>query len=233
MENREDNNIVYCATNKINGKKYIGYTVKSLAERKQTHKYRANTKDTKYHTIFRLAIRKYGWENFEWDILSRVNTKEEAIVKEIELISKLNTFTPNGYNISKGGNGGFISKEVNKKISISLKRLHENKKLISKFSLFSSEERINNAKKAWETKRKKDYIPKKGYKISEEGRRKMSTSKRKLSKTFEWVNKKSNEYFTGTVIELLEYSTDKQSQLYKVSNKKIESTKSGWCLKDN
>jgi len=59
--------IIYKATNKINGKCYIGQTVKTLARRKCDHlcRLRKGDRDHKFY----LALRKYGQENFEWETL--------------------------------------------------------------------------------------------------------------------------------------------------------------------
>lgn len=54
---------------------------------------------------FYRAIQKYGWDNFQHDILFTGLTKEEAEQKEIELIAFYNsTNIKYGYNIKAGGN---------------------------------------------------------------------------------------------------------------------------------
>lgn len=89
---------VYCHTNKINGKKYIGITKNSPAKRW------ANGKGYQ-GMVFGKAIDKYGWESFFHEILFTDLTKEEACQKEIELIARYNTCNPkHGYNQSAGGN---------------------------------------------------------------------------------------------------------------------------------
>lgn len=50
------------------------------------------------------AIKKYGVENFKFELLYSGLTIEEAENKEIELIASKNTRVPNGYNVAKGGN---------------------------------------------------------------------------------------------------------------------------------
>lgn len=49
------------------------------------------------------AIAKYGKENFNFEILFSHLSIEEACEKEKQLILKLNTLIPNGYNVDKGG----------------------------------------------------------------------------------------------------------------------------------
>ena len=95
--------IVYIATNTLNHKSYIGVTTKSLRERKRTHKIAAK----KSNFYFYRAVRKYGMEAFEWEILDdSAISIEDLYEKEKFYIKKLNTSVPTGYNISSGGHGG-------------------------------------------------------------------------------------------------------------------------------
>lgn len=55
------------------------------------------------------AISKYGWDNFEHEILMTDLSFDEACSREIEMIELLNTTDDRfGYNISAGGNGGRV-----------------------------------------------------------------------------------------------------------------------------
>lgn len=98
----DNNHKIYVYTNKINGKKYVGQTNRSL-------KRRANgNHGTGYKgcTVFWNAIQKYGWENFEAEILYDNLTQEEANELEIKTIKELNTLDDNyGYNMCIGGDG--------------------------------------------------------------------------------------------------------------------------------
>lgn len=93
---------VYCATNKINGKKYIGKTIMSLSNRIYAHKYRSIRGESGY---LNSAIRKYGFDNFEWLSMYEDTNECNLFDKEKELILILNTKNPNGYNITDGGEG--------------------------------------------------------------------------------------------------------------------------------
>lgn len=66
MEQRKG--VVYCAKNKINGKCYIGETVSKFYIRQSAHKGNALKPKEKrdFESAFYNAIRKYGWDNFEW-----------------------------------------------------------------------------------------------------------------------------------------------------------------------
>lgn len=49
------------------------------------------------------AIKKYGVENFLFELLDKGLSIEEAEQKEIQYIKTKNTLVPNGYNIETGG----------------------------------------------------------------------------------------------------------------------------------
>lgn len=90
---------VYCHTNKINGKRYVGIT----KQKPEVRWCNGHGYDTQY---FRRAIDKYGWEEFTHEILFTNLTEDEAKQKEIELIAKWDLTNPNkGYNITMGGDG--------------------------------------------------------------------------------------------------------------------------------
>lgn len=96
---------LYLITNLINNKKYVGIT-KNYKERFSYHRakaFRPNHKE--YDKPLYRAFRKYGLENFQFEVLREDLDLEEAKRLEIEFISKLNTLTRNnfGYNITEGG----------------------------------------------------------------------------------------------------------------------------------
>lgn len=110
--------IVYMATNKINGKEYIGQTVGDIGQRRRSHMCSSlNKKDGAY---FHNAIRKYGPENFDWEILHDGITNIDDLNKmEIYYIGYYDTFN-NGYNLTVGGEGSVghrPSKETKEKTS--------------------------------------------------------------------------------------------------------------------
>lgn len=97
---------LYRITNIVNNKKYIGIT-NNYKKRWSNHKC-GNSKSM----IIAKAIKKYGKENFLFEIIEKNLTLEEANQKEIEYINLEQTLAPNGYNISKGG--GIIPTEVSR-----------------------------------------------------------------------------------------------------------------------
>ena len=98
MPQEERNWKLYKYTNKINELVYIGITSRSLEERWQNgHGYRNNQHLDR-------AIKKYGQEAFDRQILISNLTFEEAAQKEIETIAEYDATNPQkGYNIALGG----------------------------------------------------------------------------------------------------------------------------------
>lgn len=88
---------VYQITNLINKKAYIGIT-NNYVKRWSNHKCCNNP-----NMVIAKAIKKYGVDNFKFEILYQGLSVEEAEEKEIELIKNKNTQAPYGYNIQKGG----------------------------------------------------------------------------------------------------------------------------------
>lgn len=86
-------------TNLFNGKKYIGITSQMPPEKR----WRKGGKG--YKGYFRNAINKYGWENFSHEIIADNLTFESACALEKKYIEIYNSKAPNGYNLTKGGEG--------------------------------------------------------------------------------------------------------------------------------
>lgn len=99
--NKVNNYKVYAHINKINGKIYVGQTKKAVSSRWGRGSGYINT------PIFYKAIEKYGWDNFDHEIIAGNLTKEEAENFEMLLIEKLETQNrERGYNIQIGGTNG-------------------------------------------------------------------------------------------------------------------------------
>ena len=117
--------IIYLITNKINNKKYVGQTTKSLAERWQNHIGKSRS-GTVSQPIAR-AIKKYGKINFSIEKIAEANTKEELNTLEEKLIRELGTLVPDGYNIAPGGDNREISDYHRKRISEGIKNSPKSK----------------------------------------------------------------------------------------------------------
>lgn len=103
---------IYIATNLSNKKQYIGQTIQPIKERIREHK----NSTIKTNTCFGNAIKKYGIDGFKWIYFSCL--EEDLDWCEVFLIKKLNTLSPNGYNLTSGGQKGpkHLSAETIKKI---------------------------------------------------------------------------------------------------------------------
>lgn len=105
---------LYMHTCNINNKKYIGITKQTLDRR-----FRKNGRGYKNSIKFYSAIQKYGWENFEHQLILQNLTKQEAEFFEIEMIKYYKSSDRKyGYNVANGGNTvGTVSEETKKKLS--------------------------------------------------------------------------------------------------------------------
>lgn len=138
------------ATNKINGKCYVGQTVGSLRQRRNNHISAA--KAYRDNCYFHNAIRKYGADNFDWIILHDDITDIDFLNRlEIYYIGYYDTFE-NGYNLTLGGGGmvGYTpSTKTRKKLSEAGKGRKQSTKTRKKIG------KANKGKKlSTETKRK-------------------------------------------------------------------------------
>jgi group I intron endonuclease len=121
---------IYKVTNNINGKRYIGYSA-DWKSRRRIHKYIADKNKKSYP--FYNAIRKYGFDNFSWEVIYQSKDKMHTLEEmETFFIHEYNTLAPNGYNMKTGGEGGNLSSESRKKISD------------SRIGIKFSDEHINN-----------------------------------------------------------------------------------------
>lgn len=108
--------IIYKATNKNNGKVYIGQTTNTLEYRKQQH-IREMRSSKKHNTYFLNALSYYGPESFLFEEIDSASSLEELNNKEkywIEFFDSTNRIR--GYNLDSGGNNNKKSKETRQKI---------------------------------------------------------------------------------------------------------------------
>jgi group I intron endonuclease len=106
---------VYEITNKINGKKYIGITSRSVKERFEEHLSRARC-DARNSRLY-MAMRKYGYENFTVKLLIQTSGENEVRELEAEFIVNNDSYE-NGYNCNLGGHGNLkVPYEIREKIS--------------------------------------------------------------------------------------------------------------------
>lgn len=100
--------IIYCITNLVNGKRYIGQTTMPLYKRWHAHK-KANGRCISIAA----AIKKYGVDAFEIIEIDRAFSREELDEKEVAHIAAANTLDPQfGYNLRPGGMSATFSEET-------------------------------------------------------------------------------------------------------------------------
>ena len=209
---------IYRILNKITKKCYIGETkCKDVTRRWNQHK--QTIEINKGCPALRDAIKKYGIENFEFSVLI-ICFDDDRFKYEIEYIKKYNSVVPNGYNITKGGEGGGFqgkkhTEEVKNEIKNKLKQKYidnpDLKKQMSernKIVMSSPEirEKIKNGilnsekwKKVIDDKRVGNY---KQTKHTEESKNKISESLKKYNannkiikiKQYDMNNNLLNEY---------------------------------------
>lgn len=98
---------IYKHTNKLNGKCYVGQTVHTPEKRWQGHLHGAAHGS---NMVFHRALRKYGPDVWDHEVLEEVLTKADANTCEIKWIALLNSTHPRiGYNRTSGGDGGCMS----------------------------------------------------------------------------------------------------------------------------
>jgi hypothetical protein len=85
-----------------NGKSYIGITSRTAQKRFVGH---IASSRNRPRGIVSFAIGKYGSENVALTVLGECDNWELLCLAEIEAIEMLNTKSPNGYNLTDGGDG--------------------------------------------------------------------------------------------------------------------------------
>ena len=126
---------------------YIGQTIRETI-RKCGHKYAALKENAQ--TKFARAIRKYGWENFEYEVLFTIDNDDKKRVKEkldfMEryYIRKFDSYN-NGYNRTIGGSSlrgkNHPRALINEDIVWKIRELYGQKvKRSSVFSVFQNDE---------------------------------------------------------------------------------------------
>jgi group I intron endonuclease len=104
--------IVYKHTNKINGKIYVGQTWRTIRQRSK------NGTHYKGNPHFWAAIQKYGWKNFQSELITVAHTQEIANYWEQYFIDQYDSRNRDtGYNFRDAGSHGKMSTESRLKMS--------------------------------------------------------------------------------------------------------------------
>lgn len=112
--------LIYRITNIKSGKVYIGQTVRTLEERMAEHARHSKT-------AIDAAIKKYGIDAFNVEVIDTAETVDELNEKERYWIQYYGCEKPNGYNLCEGGGNtrGYNHREASKaKMSIAKKKAY-------------------------------------------------------------------------------------------------------------
>ncbi len=108
---------IYKITNTINDKVYIGQTSLTLEKRFKGHLYHAKREPV---TAIHHAMKAHGYENFGIELLREVPDKHMNLW-EVAYIKRLESMSPDGYNMRSGGGQRTVLAEASKqKISAAL-----------------------------------------------------------------------------------------------------------------
>ena len=102
-----------------NGKSYIGQTYQA------DPKHRWGKDGSGYgNSIFGNAIKKYGWENIQHEILAEIDFEDLSELNNLEekFIMEFNTIYPNGYNMKSVGNNYIRSEAFKTKLKESIQK---------------------------------------------------------------------------------------------------------------
>lgn len=110
---------LYVIRNAVNGKQYIGITMRELPVRLSEHRGLANRHGK---NALAKAFRKYGHAAFTATLIGEALTWEELLQMEREAIQTYNTYAPTGwgYNLTLGGEGSLgreVSEDARQRIS--------------------------------------------------------------------------------------------------------------------
>lgn len=115
-------NFVYQTKNKINGKTYIGvHCTNVLNDGYIGCGIKSQNSTNYYNTAFSNAVKKYGYENFEVEILAFFNSSEEAYEEESYLVNESWINSKDNYNTSIGGRHSRMSEAGKKRVSERMK----------------------------------------------------------------------------------------------------------------
>jgi hypothetical protein len=98
---------IYCITNLINSKRYVGKTTLTIQDRFQEHCHDSKKERCEKRPLYD-AFNKYGIENFKIEELEYVEDDALLDKREVYWIKELETYGRNGYNASKGGDGKLL-----------------------------------------------------------------------------------------------------------------------------
>lgn len=128
------NSGIYKLTNKLNNKVYIGQSKRLKIRLKEHRVSETKSEEKSSQSVLRRAIKKYGFHNFNFEVLLYCEEGDYMNAMETKLIQFYNCLVPNGYNVKDGGNKIYMSEEGKRRISEKAKNriiTEEHKKKVS------------------------------------------------------------------------------------------------------
>jgi group I intron endonuclease len=138
---------IYIITNEINGKQYVGQTIKNVRDRWYLHCCPTN----KSNSALTKAIIKYGKNNFKINSIEQIeDNNRECLLEKLNILEKcyinaFNSLVPNGYNILIGGKNTKRPINLVNKIANSLKGNPRMKSWLGKKFSESHKENLSKA----------------------------------------------------------------------------------------
>ena len=214
---------IYKFTNKISGKSYIGQSI-NVKQRYTNHIWSSKL-DTPQQK-FDYAIKKYGIDKFNFEVIEELETSERLNEREIYWIKFYDTFKGCGYNMNAGGksfsgtdhhmadmkpytfyhNDGRVEKDI---IQIDFCNKYNNVSNVGVSKLINGERRKH---KGWRIHK---VLPK--------------TIKSPNGSVMTIYNEELNLYATGSLTELSKKYNLHKGTLSSVRTKKVNSV-NGWTL---
>ena len=183
---------IYKSVNTKTGKVYIGFD-SNWPNRVRIHKSASKNQDCKFYR----AIRKYGWDNFEWSVIYQSKDKQHTLKEMESYFINIYDSMKNGYNSTLGGDGTFGHKVSDK-----------TKKLISEGNKVSKPQTPEHSKKIGDALRGKKKGP-----HSEDTKQKISQSTKGISKPMSEQHKKNLKCHHNNSIKVSCPHCDKVGQL--------------------
>ena len=140
---------IYKITNLINNKCYIGQSIHILIRWNKHRSAAFNNEDSCYNYPLYRAFRKYGLENFSFEIIEECS-QQELDEKELYYIEYYNSLIPNGYNQVLNYAGHKLEPQQIKAIKEELKNSNLNSEEIGKkYNISGRTVRSINSGEVW------------------------------------------------------------------------------------
>jgi group I intron endonuclease len=113
---------IYLLTNRVNGKYYVGQTLRTARHRWSVHKCEAKTRSARASAYLYKAIRKHGADAFIVETLATATNLDDLNRLEELWILVLDAMNPAvGYNAARGGRNHVATAATRAKVSASLR----------------------------------------------------------------------------------------------------------------